>query len=327
MKIITKTATKTVREITTKSVAKTLAITIAQCELKNASRVTNLSVGVLCLLSLNTVSVAAEAPSMKPKVEVEHRFLNMTNLKKEEGKFAFSASKISVSNLFASANYEQWRLDWRDVSKLPATLSDGIKKPVEVMHSASLGGRYMVRLNEQQSLLSGLGVSMTYESQTTDSLSVNGYSMVIHKLQNEWSIVYGGTVSYHPVQSRILPIAGFSYRMQKPLGWSGTLGFPRSYVAYGLSPKWQVSTGLVYNTVLAKLAKESVIQADGYGEIKAWQSDLAIKYQPEKHWSIQASLRYSPVYEFTTYNARGSRQNTFHMQPASGAALSASYQF
>lgn len=140
----------------------------------------------------------------------------------------------------------------------------------------------MTRLNEQQLWLSGLGVSMTYEKQTDDSLSMNAYSMIIHKLQDGWSIVYGGTVSYHPVQTRVLPIAGFSYRLKQPLGWSGTLGFPRSYIGYGLSPQWQISTGLVYNTVLAKLAKDSVIQADGYGEIKAWQSDIAVTYQPQK---------------------------------------------
>lgn len=51
----------------------------------------------------------------------------MTHLEDEEGQFAFSASKVNISNVFASFNYEQWDLNWRDVNKLPATLSDGNK--------------------------------------------------------------------------------------------------------------------------------------------------------------------------------------------------------
>lgn len=271
--------------------------------------------------------MASERPSFKPKIEIEHRYLNMTHLDGEDGQFAFSADKIQLSNVFANLGYERWRLNWKDVDQLPPSLSDGTRKPVETMHSVSLVGKYMHRLTDNRLWLNTLGLSMTYEKQTNDSLSLNVLSMLIRQLQDGWSIVYGATLSYHPVQSRILPVAGFSYRMHAPLGWSGTLAYPRSYIAYGLSPQWQVSGGVVYNTVLAKLAKDSVIEQDGYGEVKAWQSDIAVKYQPEKHWSIQASLRFSPLYEFTTYDADGSRQDTFNMVPTWGAALSAGYQF
>lgn len=271
--------------------------------------------------------MAAERPSFKPKIEMEYRFLAPTELEKEQGGFGFDANKLKLSNLFADVSYERWQLNWQDIDLLPSGLSDGQASPVKTMHAVALSGKYMHRFNQRQLWLNTAGVSLTYEQQTRDAMSVNLMSMLIHQLDQAWSIVYGAMLSYHPVRSRALPVAGFSYRMHAPLGWSGTLGYPRSYVAYGLSPQWQISGGVVYNTVLAKLAQDSVIEQDGYGEINAWQSDVALKYQPNSRWSLQTSLRFSPLYEFTSYDAEGDRQQTYNMQPTWGAAFSASYQF
>lgn len=269
--------------------------------------------------------LASGRPSFKPKIELEHRFLQPTNVNGSGGEFGFQADKISLSNPLANLSYERWLLNWQDVDQLK--FGDQLNKPVKQMQTIALSAKYMQRLSEQTLWLNTLGVSWTYEKQTTDAMSVNAMSMWIKQLQDGWSIVYGGMLGYHPVHSRVLPVAGFSYRMHAPIGWSGTLGYPRSYIAYGFDPKWQISGGIVYNRVLAKLARDSVIEADGYGEVSAWQTDVALKYQPVNHWSIQASLRYSPLFEFTTYNAAGHRQDTFNMQPTWGAALSAAYQF
>lgn len=269
--------------------------------------------------------LATGRPSFKPKVEIEHRFLAPTGLQHTGGEFGFQAEKISVSNPLANFSYERWLLNWRDVNQLE--FGDQLNQPVKQMQTVEFGAKYMQRLSEHTLWLNTLGFSWTYEKQTTDAMSVNAMSMWIKQLQDGWAIVYGGMLSYHPVQSRVLPVAGFSYRMHSQLSWSGMLGYPRSYIAYGITPQWQVSSGIVYNTVLAKLARDSVIEVDGYGEVKAWQTDVALKYQPANHWNIQTSLRYSPLYEFSTYNADGKRTDAFVMQPTWGAALSLSYQF
>lgn len=264
-------------------------------------------------------------PSFKPKIDMEHRFLNKTGLEGSGGKFGFQADKLSVSNVFATVSYERWSLNWSDVDKLD--FGDKQSDPIKQMETLALSGKYMKRLSDETLWLNTLGFSWTYEKQLGDAMSVNAVSILIRQLEDGWSVVYGGMVGYHPVQSRVLPVAGISYRMMSPLGWSGTLGFPRSYIGYGFDPKWQVSGGVVYNTVLAKLARESVVEANGFGEVKAWQADVALRYQPVNHWSVQTSLRYSPVYEFSTYNADGNRQDTFVMEPTWGAAVSLRYQF
>lgn len=277
------------------------------------------------LLLLPGLVLASGRPSFKPKVEVEHRFLNSTGLQNEGGQFAFGADKIAVSNVFASVSYERWQLNWKDVDQLP--FGDGTSSPVEQMHSLRVGLRYMHRHNEKLLWLNSVGLGATYEKEQHDSLSYSLFSMWIQQLEDGWAISYGAAMSYHPVNTRVMPVAGFSYRMHQPNGWSGLLGYPRSYIAYGLSPQWLLSAGVVNNMIMAKLAEKSQIAADGYGEINAWQGDLALKYQPATHWSIETSLRYSPKYEFTVFDADGRRDATYQMEPTWGAALGLSYQF
>lgn len=277
------------------------------------------------LLLLPGLVLASGRPSFKPKIEVEHRFLNSTGLQNEGGQFAFGADKLAVSNAFASVSYERWQLNWKEVEQLP--FGDGESSPVEQMDSVRFGLRYMHRHNENLLWLTSAGVSATYEKEQHDSLSYSLFSMWIQQLDDGWAISYGALMSYHPVNARVVPVAGFSYRMHQPLGWSGLLGYPRSYIAYGFSPQWQFSSGLVNNSVMAKLAQDSKLMPDGYGEITAWQGDVALKYQPATHWSIETSLRYSPKYEFTVFDADGRRDTTYQMQPTWGAALGLSYQF
>lgn len=279
--------------------------------------------GLICLAP--GLVLASGRPSFKPKIEVEHRYLESTSLRNEGGEFAFGADKLEVSNPLASVSYERWRLNWKDLDQLP--FGDGQNTPVDQMHSVRLGARYMHKWSDNVRWLSSAGVGMTYEKQTHDSMSLSLFTMWIRQLEDGWALSYGAAMSYHPVRSRFLPVAGFSYRMHAPLGWSGLLGYPRSYVGYGFTPQWQLSAGLVNNAIMAKLAEDSQIAADGYGEINAWQADVALKYQPAKHWSVATSLRFSPLYEFTVFDADGNKQDTYTMLPTWGAALGLTYQF
>lgn len=281
-------------------------------------------IGLLTLLVPSLV-MASGRPSFKPKIEVEHRYLNSTSLQNQGGEFAFGADKLEVSNIFASLSYERWRLNWKEIDQLP--FGDGQNAPVDQMHSVRLGGRYMHKWSDNIRWLSSVGLGMTYEEQTHDAMSLSLFTMWIRQLEDGWAVSYGAAVSYHPVHSRFLPVAGFSYRMREPLGWSGLLGYPRSYIGYGFTPQWQLSGGMVNNSIMAKLAEDSQIAADGYGEINAWQADVALKYQPVEHWSVTSSLRFSPLYEFTVFDADGNKQDTYTMLPTWGAALALSYQF
>lgn len=269
--------------------------------------------------------LASGRPNFKPKIEVEHRYLESTSLRNAGGEFAFGADKLDVSNALASIGYERWRLNWKEIDQLP--FGDGQTAPIDHMHSVKLGAKYMQRVRDDLLWLNSIGIGMTYEKQTHDSLSMSLFSMWIRQLKDGWSVSYGAALSYHPVRARILPVAGLSYRMHQPLGWSGLLGYPRSFVGYGFTPQWQLSAGIVNNAIMAKLAEDSAIATDGYGEINAWQADMALKYQPNSHWHIETSLRFSPRYEFTVFDASGDKQDTYSMLPTWGAALKLGYQF
>lgn len=258
-----------------------------------------------------------------PKLELEHRSLNRANLKGSDSGFAFGANRIAFSNALIGAGYDRWDLRWHNQDKLPSGLK-GEKAPVSTMHAFGLSTKLYKRLDDDKLWLSGIGTSLVYEKETNDALSLSLYTLIMRPKKIGFSYSYGVATAYHPVRTRFLPVFGLGYKQDK---LNASIGYQRTYIGYELTEKWQISSGVIYSTILTKLAKDSTVEKDGYLEINSWQSDLALAYKHSKQTSIETSLRYSPIYDFTTYNANGHKIETYKMQEAFGVAIKFVYRF
>ncbi|WP_006459976.1 hypothetical protein [Thiomicrospira aerophila] len=280
------------------------------------------------LVSHNTFIYAAnddQSLAWKPAIEFEYDNFQSSRFDNSRGELSLDVAKFKISNRYISVDYQHWNVDTKNIAELP--FGDQQSKPIKQLESFNISTGYMARINPNWRWLNTLGLGVNYEKQINDATSVNLLSLGFYSLNPDLDIIAGFSYRYHPVQSRILPAVGLSYRANEFEGWSATLGFPRSFVNYGFAADWQVSAGLAYQRILAKLAKDSVIEADGYVEISNWQTDVRLIHRPAPAWEVFASLRYIPFYEFETYNQRGNRQDTYDLEPTVGAGLGVRYQF
>lgn len=273
------------------------------------------------------LSVAAEEQksAWKPAVEFEYDNFQSSRFDNSRGELSLDVAKLKISNRYLSFDYQHWNIATKNVADLP--FGDQQTTPIKQLESFNLSSGYMSRLQPNLRWLNTLGVGVHYEKQLDDATSVNFLSLAFYEFNPDLDLIAGFSYRYHPVQSRFLPAVGVSYRANALEGWGATLGFPRSFVSYGFSPEWQLSAGLAYQRILAKLARDSVIEADGYVEISNWQTDLRLIHRPTPAWQVFGSLRYIPFYEFETYDQRGNRQATYQLEPTIGAGIGVRYQF
>lgn len=280
---------------------------------------------VLSLCCWSVAQAAASDQAWKPAIELEYDHYQSSRFERSRGQMGLDVAKFKVSNRYFSAAYQHWNIDTQHVADLP--FGDQESRPIQQLHSMELSSGYMAQLRPNLRWLNIAGLGMHYESQINDATSVNLLSLGLYSLDNGLEVIFGASYRYHPVQSRILPAVGLSYRANELEGWGATLGFPRSFVSYGFSPQWQWSSGIAYQRILARLAQKSVIEPDGYVEISNWQADMRLIYRPSQPWEFFTSLRYIPFYEFETYNQDGNRQQTYQLEPTWGAGLGLRYQF
>ncbi|MDY0136016.1 MAG: hypothetical protein RBS36_02480 [Thiomicrospira sp.] len=276
-------------------------------------------------LGLLLCALGAGANDKPNKIELEHDYYQAAKFKDSQGKLNLNVTKLAFSNRYVQLGYQHWGIHSDSVAGLP--FGDGVNQPITRLHSLNVGTGYMMRLSEDSRWLNRISLGLHYEKEIDDATNVNLLSMWMKSLTPDLELIAGASYGYHPVHSKLLPVIGLSYRAQAQEGWGATLGYPRSFVSYGFSPRWQWSSGVAYQRLVARLAKDSKIEAAGYAEIRNWQGDMRLTYRPNAQWQVFTSVRYIPFYEFETYNRRGHSLTTYSLEPTWGAGVGVRYQF
>ncbi len=270
-------------------------------------------------------ALGAGANDRSNKIELEHDYYQAAKFKDSQGKLNLNVTKLAFSNRYVQLGYQHWGIHSDSVAGLP--FGDGVNQPITRLHSLNVGTGYMMRLSEDSRWLNRISLGLHYEKEIDDATNVNLLSLWMKSLTSDLELIAGASYGYHPVHSKLLPVVGLSYRAQALQGWGAILGYPRSYVSYGFSPRWQWSSGVAYQRLVARLAKDSTLEAAGYAEIRNWQGDMRLTYRPNAQWQVFTSVRYIPFYEFETYNRSGHSLTTYSLQPTWGAGVGVRYQF
>lgn len=263
----------------------------------------------------------------QPSLELEHKRVGNSKIKGSNASFRTSSNKIALHNKMLGFSYEQYNLSWRNNADLPPDLSYDKSDPLTHIKALRLSTKYPKPLSEKQMLIAGVSLGATYEKEMANSYGANLFAVVGVRIANGFSTSYGAIINYHPVRTLALPAVGLGYRQKEPLGLKGTLGFPKTSIAYGFNERWQMSAGVVFDSVITKLSKSSPISPSGYMEINAYQSDLTASYRLNKQLSIETSYRYTPIYQFTRYNTNRQKIARYHMKPANAIAIKLSKTF
>ncbi|MDG4812516.1 hypothetical protein P8629_05800 [Hydrogenovibrio sp. 3SP14C1] len=280
------------------------------------------------LVAFSSVSFANTPPTtnpLLPKISLNYGYLDQASIQDSGGKFSNYSYDFLVQNALGYFGYTQWDLDWYDVDQLP--FGNGQDQPINHLHKVSFGGKMAKSLSKKARWINVLGASSAYEVEMDDSYSVNLRSFVLYQYRSDVSLMAGAMYNYHPVRSRLYPVLGLAYRAKAKQGFSAVIGFPRLFVAYGLTERWKVSSGISYRQFMAKLSDDSAIEQQGYAELQSWKGDVMLSYQSGHHWGVDVFGHYSADYRFAFYNRQGHRQDQYEVQPTWGGGLKVRYQF
>ena len=261
----------------------------------------------------------------RPTISYQNVYINDSGIDGNEGELASTVHKLTVFNQLFLFGYEYWDINWKDVSELP--FGDQKTDPITEMQRFNLFGQYGFKLNAENRLLIAAGLESVFEKETNESYSGQVLGMVRNKISAQHTLTFGGFYRYHKVRSRFLPSVGWSYRERQPLGLSSTVGFPRTRLNYGFDKHWSVLGTFQYDQFLGKLAKDSVIAADGYAEFETYKLNLDGVYAFNKHLKLQLGAFIAPEYRFIVYDAEESRDDSYRVTPTWGTRLKISYQF
>lgn len=278
--------------------------------------------------TLSNVSIAdtsSQTSPFDPKITLVYGYLNQGGIRGSSGEFSDYVYDFQVQNALGYFGYTQWNLDWYNVDQLP--FGNGQDQPINHLHKMKLGGKLSKLLNDKMRWINVIGASSAYEAEMDDSYSINLRSFVMYQYHSDLTLLAGAMYNFHPVRSRFYPIVGAAYRANAKQGLSAVIGFPRLFVAYGLSEHWKVSSGVSYRQFMAKLANDSTIEQQGYVELQSWKGDVMLSYQPDAHWRVDVFGHYSADYRFAFYNRYGNRQDQYKVQPSWGGGMKLHYQF
>lgn len=264
---------------------------------------------------------------LTPKLELTTSNLNAQAINGSKGQMALSTLEVKLSNVLGGIAYEEFHFDWDRIDQLP--FGDGVHNPIEKMTRVQAFGRLPYPIDDKNMLLVGLGLSSTFEKQTDDSYSYDVFGLISHDLVSNASWQYGAYLQYHPVKTIVLPILEytFNFNAQHTKDFYGHLGFPKTKIGYYLTPKWKTDFEAIYRQAIAKLDKNSVIDPDGYAQVKSWRGEWALYYLATKQLEIKTAVKYTLTREWYSYD-RNYRQTQHHyIDNAIGFGIGLVYSF
>ena len=264
----------------------------------------------------------------KSQLIVDTSYLDQANFSGHSGGYALDTTKIEVSNLLLSFEYERFHFNWQNLDKLP--FGDGKTKPIDQIQRLRLYGRVPYRLDEGKLIFSGLGLSSGFEQEVSGSLTLEGFSFFNKDIDSKQSWQLGGYFKYHPVGTIVLPIFEYTYNKDNPQrsGMYGHLGFPLTQIGYYFSSKVRTDFGAVYRNAIAKLSSDdNVIAPKGFTFITGWRGEWAWYYLASKEIELKAALKYTLTRKMTNYDANRNKIDEYSINNSVGAGIGLIYNF
>jgi len=260
------------------------------------------------------------------KVKADYSTLNSVSLNRGGG-YDLNVAKLEVGNFLANFSYENFTVDWRQLSELP--FGDGRARPLSELKRYHLKVHLPYRLDKRRLFLGHLGAELGYEEQSDDALSLQAYLLYSEKLDalNSWQL--GLYVNHHPVETVILPIFEYTYNFNSPIrqGYYGHLGFPKTQIGYHFTPKIRSELEAVYHQAIMQLAADSVIEPAGYFQSKNWRGQWSTYYQFSKSFEMSVSVQASLSNEMVLYNQAYQEQDHFYGNGGLGVGIGVVYKF
>lgn len=243
------------------------------------------------------------------------------------GGYDLKHSKFEVGNFLGSLSYERFSVDWNQLADLP--FGDGSTAPISRLQRYRFKSHIPYRFDSRRMILGHLGAEWAYEEESDDSVSVQGYVLYSEYLDSLSSWQLGGYVSYHPVETVVLPIVEYTYNypFKQRKGFYGHAGFPKTQLGYFLNQNLRTEAGFFYHQAIVRLANKSIVEPGGFFQSKNWRASWKTHYRMTKRLEAYLTLQTSIANELLLYDKTYRQQDVFEAKNGFGWSLGFGYRF
>ncbi|WP_173291351.1 hypothetical protein [Thiosulfativibrio zosterae] len=268
-------------------------------------------------------NVAPEERLFKVDLTLESSQYRAAKISDSSGKLGAEHSKVSVGNFLVTASYEHYQFQNDEIQ------SSDLHYPIHQLHEVKLETKLPYPLKKDWLLVGGLQLINAYEKQFSKDFTVQGFGLVSHQVKPLLSWQLGGYVSYHPVETQILPIMVLTYNYQSPehRGFYGHLGFPKTQIGYHFTPKLRSDIGAIYQEVTGQLAENNLVAAKGYFQLTSWRAEWATYYDWSKKLAIKLALKMTFDNEIDVFSNQYQKQKNLTLGNESGFGAGLIYHF
>ena len=275
---------------------------------------------------LSPDSQAAAERDQGPKLTLEGGYIAQADLSGGKGKFAYSRAGASISYAKFTFSYRRDFYDWDDKARLP--FGNGHDDPWKDFSSLTLRASHDGEVNKQWRYFVTAGAFSSFEKEMSGSLGGLGMGGFTYVASPTLQWTFGGAVSYHPIRTRVIPVIGLTWNRGAEKGWSGSVGYPLTRLAYRFNPQWALEVGSVgFTRNIYRLANDSTVQREGYLESEHMMAGVGFEYNPAKNCKVNMSLRYFFNRELTTYDKDGDHERNYDVDNSWGGVLSVAFTF
>lgn len=286
------------------------------------------SLTVILLVVIIGASSYAQRPTGGPDrlnwdLSYSNWYLTDADVDQTDGSFSMTRQRVSAKWASIGVTYQRWDFNWSDVASLP--FGDGVHDPWKSLESVSVSARVLRRLGLRWSYVVGLSAGYLYESDTSDSFGAAVFGGMGYGFDRKTILRFGAMVSYHPIRTVVWPMVGLDLRSES--GFSATIGFPKTELAWRFTPKWEASLSALADRAVARLADDSAVEPNGYLESTNYMGAVGLTYRPVKGLALDLRWAQSLSRSVTFYDEDGHETRDFDVGRAPGVLLGVTYRF
>ncbi len=224
-----------------------------------------------------------------------------------------------------SLGYELRDYSWDGVDRLP--FGDGRADPWDRFHRLSLGARHSGQIDGQWGYFLGGSLTASFEEEISGSLGGGVQAGLSYTPAPPWEMRLGAAISFHEVETSVLPLVGLSWNQQAESGPSFSLGVPQTELRYRFNPQAALSARFSFEGGISRLKDDSPVEREGYVEERDLRGGLYLELSPAPNIHLTLGGRYHFEREFNIYNKSGKNKRSYDVDDALGGVFLVKIEF
>ena len=253
----------------------------------------------------------------RPEIALDSIHVTRAGVDGGPGDYAMTRARVAVEFERFAVGYTRRAFSWYNVDRLP--FGDGRQDPWETLHALEVQAKFKGDLWGNWRYYFSGELSSLFEKEfgpaSLDMLAALGYDF-----SSRFKVRAGAAIFVHRVRTIVVPVFAFKWwagglNADKPL-FSVSAGLPESTITYHYSDALTLTSFLLVDSKVFRLADDSIVQEGGFAETRDIIIGLRFNYSPFKNATISLGGGYDFFRELNIYDSDGHEQGSYDVQGA-----------